>query len=440
MKIRFNHPIGPVKPMHAVNNAPLFSGANESMFHYMGEAGIPFARLHDTGGAYGGGRFVDIHNIFRDFDADPDDPASYDFAFTDWLLQAIDRQGTKPFFRLGETIENYHRIKAYYIYPPRDNLKWAKICEKIIAHYNEGWADGFRLGIEYWELWNEPDNFPDIADNSMWKGTFESYLELYRTAAPYLKRRFPDIKLGGYASCGFYALFENHTVKTANSSSRTEYFIECFEKFMKFVAENHLPLDFFSWHSYSDAEKNVACEKYVHESLEKYGFGETESILNEWNPGIHRRGTLEDSAAVAEMLMRMQNTTVSMLMYYDGQVHGDYQGLYNPITHTPFKTYYVFKAFDALYRCGTQVECQADEPHIRCMAAGGSGKAVMLTNVSADAHTVTLETDGGETFTVYAISETDALAPIGSVRSGDELKLRPFETLLLTDKETKQIG
>ena len=37
----------------------------------------------DVAGAYGGGVFVDIPNIFRDFDADENDPASYDFYYTD---------------------------------------------------------------------------------------------------------------------------------------------------------------------------------------------------------------------------------------------------------------------------------------------------------------------------------------------------------------------
>ena len=32
-----------------------------------------------------------------------------------------------PIFRLGETIENYHFVKAYRIYPPKDNAKWARI-------------------------------------------------------------------------------------------------------------------------------------------------------------------------------------------------------------------------------------------------------------------------------------------------------------------------
>ena len=59
------------------------------------------------------------------------------------MIDQLHQQGVEPFYRLGTTIENSHRIKTYHIYPPKDYQKWAKICEGIIRHYNEGWADGF---------------------------------------------------------------------------------------------------------------------------------------------------------------------------------------------------------------------------------------------------------------------------------------------------------
>lgn len=431
MKINFDKITGKIKPMHAINNAPLL-GANNSMFHYIGEAGIPFSRLHDTGGVYGQGRFVDIANIFRDFDADENDPSSYDFAFTDWLLTSITEQKTKIFYRLGATIENQQNIKAYNIFPPKDNLKWAKICEKIIAHYNEGWANGYRLGIEYWEIWNEPDNQPDIKDNPMWKGTFEQYLELYKVTSTHLKKCFPNIKIGGYASCGFSAIFKKHFVKAANTSTRTEYFIECFEKFMKFASENKLPLDFFSWHSYSDVEKVKAYEKFVRGELSKYGFEKTESILNEWNPGIDKRGTLEDSANIAEMMLKMQDTTVDMLMYYDGQVHGDFQGMFNPITHGTFKAYYAFKAFNELYKLRNQAEITDKLNGISCVAAtNGTDKAVMLTSKKKDVTSIKFETSCIKSFQIYRLNSDLDLEPAETIKGGENLEISEFETILI---------
>ena len=235
MKVDFSQALGKIKPMHAVNNPPLTGGASYDKFCYLKQAGIPFVRLHDTGGPYGGHVYVDIPNLFRNFDADENDPASYDFAFTDAMLKEVCAQGSMPYFRLGVTIENYHYIKAYNIYPPKDFDKWARICERIIAHYNEGWANGFHMGIEYWEIWNEPDNMPDIKDNPMWKGTFSEYVRLYDVSARYLKKCYPNLKIGGYSSCGFYAIFEGEFSSTAASSRRTEYFIECLDEFLAHV-------------------------------------------------------------------------------------------------------------------------------------------------------------------------------------------------------------
>ena len=67
--------VGNIKPMHGVGQPPLV-GHSTTFFKYMKEAGIPYSRLHDVGGAYGGYRWVDIPNIFRDFDADENDPNS----------------------------------------------------------------------------------------------------------------------------------------------------------------------------------------------------------------------------------------------------------------------------------------------------------------------------------------------------------------------------
>ena len=59
----FERITGPVKPMHGVNNGPIISYYDYSLFHYLQEAGIPFCRLHDFGGVFGG-------KVYEDFDPD----------------------------------------------------------------------------------------------------------------------------------------------------------------------------------------------------------------------------------------------------------------------------------------------------------------------------------------------------------------------------------
>ena len=194
--------IGTIKDLNGVNCAPYSSnwGDNQVFINQVfGYCGITRSRTHDVNGAYGGCYFVDVPNIFRDFNSDENDENSYDFYYTDEYITAIIKTGAKIVYRLGVTIE--WGSKKYSCNPPQDFAKWARICEHIIMHYNKGWANGFEYGIDYWEIWNEPENPP------MWTGTKEQFLELYKVSSKYLKEKFPEIKIGGYGSCGFYAHF-----------------------------------------------------------------------------------------------------------------------------------------------------------------------------------------------------------------------------------------
>ena len=143
---------GKVKIMHATNNGPVgLSVRQKGNKQAFIDAGIPFARLHDSAfcSSYGGEFIVDVHRIFRNFDADVNDPNSYDFEWTDKYIDSIYSVGMKVFYRLGASIEHQ---KKFGTLVPKDYKKWAEICEHIILHYNEGWADGRNYNIEYWEI------------------------------------------------------------------------------------------------------------------------------------------------------------------------------------------------------------------------------------------------------------------------------------------------
>ena len=400
--------VGKIKPMHAVNNGPLLGGGKIKS-EFLADAGIPYVRLHDTGGDYGGHVFVDIANIFRDFSADELDPNSYDFAFTDWLLKSLIDAGSKPFYRLGASIENAHRIKAYNIYPPKDNLKWARICEGIIRHYNEGWANGFHFGIEYWEIWGEPDNEPEIDDNPLWKGTQEQFFELYATAASYLKEKFPSIKIGGYSSCGFYKIADEAVNPDAHVSPRREYFVTFFHNFLEYITDekHRAPLDFFSWHSYAGVNANLIFTNYARETLDKYGFYNTENICNEWNPNIHIRGTLRDATNILANMLALHKTDLSMLMYYDWRIYCEYCGAINPITFKPFKAYYSFKAFNELYKLQGEISVSSPKENVFVLGARAENTAKVLIVNYTDKDCEVLLDVLGEGFNISSIKLID---------------------------------
>lgn len=399
--VDFDKITGKIKPMHGVGQPPMIR-LDFSMFEYLKEAKIPYSRLHDVAGPYGGYRFVDIPNLFRDFDADPFDPESYDFAFTDLLITALIENGVEPFFRLGVTIENNVSVKAYRVFPPKDNLKWAQICEGVIRHYTEGWANGFHYNIKYWEIWNEPEG------KQMWMGTQEEYFALYHTASKYLKEKFPHLKIGGYASCGFYAIEKEYNADFANIGKTVKYYYQYIQDFLKFVTENNCPLDFFSWHSYDSIPNNIHYAEHARELLDNAGFHHTEQILNEWNLKPDLRGTFKHAALNGGMLLALQDTDLSSAMFYDARCDVSiYSCMFNPLTREPFPTYYSFVAFSELYGRENQVEVTAQIPGVYACAAKDSTGCLVVANTTDEEVEYSLDvTKGYDTYQCKMLSET----------------------------------
>ena len=423
-----------IKPLHGVNNSPMSLYEPPRGFR---EAGIPYCRLHDTAGAFGGTHYVDIPNIFPDFNADPADPASYDFAFTDAYLTQLNAAGTKIFYRLGITIENNFRIKAYHNHPPQDFKKWAEICAGVVRHYNCGWADGFNFNIEYWEIWNEPENPP------MWSGTREEYFELYRITSLRLKEEFPWIKVGGYASCGFYAV---------NRPGCTDFykgFVTWYDEFLKFVTAKttRCPLDFYSWHLYSaDPQEIILHAEYVDKKLKEYGLDKVENIFNEWNymtRNMERRflemQDNEGASFVSAAFCLMQNSPVDKAMYYDAYPARPYCGLYKFPGMKTTQTYSAFAMWNKLYQLSGQCAAAADGKNIYvCAAANGQDKAVMMTNFSPKGCRVTLGLQGAELsgFTGRII---DRRRDNAGFVPAPEIILGPYCTVLLTTAEAETV-
>ena len=386
VSVDWNTVVGKVKPVNGVGQPPLKGNAGYSMFQYLKKAGIPYSRLHDVGGPYGRNIFVDIPNLFRDFDADETKPENYDFTFTDKLMEALVAHGVEPFFRLGITIENACKYKAYRTYPPKDFAKWARICEHVIRHYTEGWANGYKMKIEYWEIWNEPENHPVPELNPMFRAPFSEYIRLYGVTAPHLKAKFPHLKIGGYASSGFYAATGVGVPPGANVSARREYFVECAKQFLTAVKKGGWPLDFFSYHSYSEPKEALRQGLCVRRMLDEYGFKDVETSFNEWlpRPSLKNRGSMYQAAMIGAELIGLQNGPCDTAMIYDARCGGgNYSPLFNPLTEQPHKAYWVFVAFNELRKLGTAVKCvSCDEDLWATAAKGKEGKAVMLANYS----------------------------------------------------------
>ena len=410
VKADFGAVTGPVKPVNGVGQPPLIGWAGTNMFHYLTEAGVPFSRLHDVGGAFGGNRFVDIPNVFRDFDADENDPASYDFAFTDILLKGLADAKVKPLYRLGVTIENATGVKAYRVYPPKDYAKWARICEHVIAHYTEGWANGFRFDIPRWEIWNEAD-----LGDSMWKAPFSEYVKLYTVAARHLKARFPKLSIGGPASCAVFVV----TPERAKNAWMRDFSVRvnaCAREFLAGVRDGKVPFDFYSMHGYGSPEDVEAQTREARRILDSYGFKDVPIVFNEWLPlpSLEAVGTPHQAALIGAELAVLQNGVVDEAEIYDARCGmGSYTPLFNSKTREPYLAYYVFKAFGELRRLGKAVRCTAVCNGLSALAAtDGKGRgALFLVNTGKIPLAPTLDLGGWAVVSAKLVADGQRLTP-----------------------------
>lgn len=406
LKVDWTNELGPVKPVNGVGQPPMIGAPAEfPLMHYLKDAGIPYSRLHDVGGWFGGNLYVDIPNLFPNFDADENDPANYLFDATDALMKALRANQIEPIFRLGVTIENFAGwdmgFKPRRIYPPKDYAKWARICEHVIRHYTEGWAHGMKMKITYWEIWNEPENHYIIKKNPMWRAPFEEYMKFYGVVTPYLKSKFPHLKFGGYGSCGFEAPFTKRGDMDKVSWKQINHFVTCASNFLASAKKENWPLDFFSFHSYSGVGQALKEVEFADRLLTDHGFPREKClrVFDEWlpNPKLMYSGTAGQAALVAAEMIGLQNGPCDIACIYDARCKvSAYTPLFNALTRKPYKAYQAFMAFKALRDCGTAVatEVKGSQKLYAAAAKGEKGAAVMIANTTGDGVATTYDFQG----------------------------------------------
>lgn len=377
--VDFSKSNGKIKPMHAVNNGPVYKFASDQRvtnMEYFQKAGIPFARNHDASfyANYGGEHIVDVNFIFRDFDKDPYDPESYDFVLTDEYIKVTEFAGTRTFYRFGSKIE--HWSKKYNTLPPKDFKKWAIICEHIIRHYTEGWANGFHYDIQYWEIWNEADlDSDDSSHKRCWGGTAKEFYELFNITLTHLKEKFPHLKIGGPAA----AISKD---------------CDWLNNFFKSLGD--VKPDFFSWHVYANNVLSIQERiRNMKGMLNRYGLTNCENILNEWNYvhgwvgddwvySLEQMKKIKGAAFIAAVMAMSQHEELDMLMYYDARPCA-MNGMFNSdIVCKCLKGYYPFYMFNQLYTQKTSVDVQHNSSDLWACAAKGDEQNTMLTYFTND--------------------------------------------------------
>lgn len=294
-------------------------------------------RVHDCG--YVG----DIHTVFPQFKADATKAENYDFKEIDRLIEAIQSVGASPLYRLGYSWD-VRQGKT-----PSDYDQFALICRHIVAHFTQGWANGYRYGNIEWEVWNEAN----LA--SSWTHSAAGFRSFYTKVVTAIRLADTQARVG---ACGL----------AVNWPRQYQ------EDLVAYCATNNVPLDFFSWHyygwGYDQAEPYDFARqaRWVRTLLDRHGLHDTSNYLTEWNvwhPGYDPR--LRNTAGAAyclSALMFMLDAGVDMTHHYRGDVcSGICGGLFElkPSGNLPVARALAFHALAQMQETPNRLACSGGD-------------------------------------------------------------------------------
>jgi xylan 1,4-beta-xylosidase len=429
IKVDGSRRLGDIRPMQDVVNGPLCQRGAVDLTAYYRALGLRNIRLHDVPWTFDNA--VDTNYIFPHWDASPEDAKNYDFILSDYYLDAIIPLHVNVIYRLGYSAE--FKTAIHHNTPPTSNQRFADIAAHIARHYNEGWADGHNWGIKHWEIWNEPDK------NRAWNGTALEYDHLYEVTAAALKSVDPSLKVGGPALGGR---------------------LEFMEQFLKYCQLHRVPLDFVSWHIYTQDPSEVSRRaQSVRDMMNKYGFGNAESILDEWNYAPSKGHTLFDDPVATRsyfdatqngagaafdvaVLTQLQDAPVDVATFYTGTT--EMWGMFTS-SGAPQKPYFAFLAFRQLLDSPNRLAVVRPSDNSIAALAGvsndGQTVRVLLSNTSMSGRRLRLELDGlvwkgPHRYRVQVLDNQHNLEPLDEGKdassSSVETEMKAQSVLLLT--------
>jgi xylan 1,4-beta-xylosidase len=181
-------------------------------------------------------RYVRFHAILHDevgvYNEDEHGNPVYNFSYVDEIYDGLLKNGVRPVVEISfmpkKLAFNPDALHPFWykqnVSPPKSLERWDDLITHMAQHLVE------RYGIDevsqwYFEVWNEPNI-------DFWNGIprEQSYFELYAHTARDLKSISPRLRVGGPA--------------TAAAS--------WVDDFLRFAADNHVPVDFVTSHGYAD--------------------------------------------------------------------------------------------------------------------------------------------------------------------------------------------
>lgn len=274
IKIDFTKRAGKVNPwLHCAGFAPTIVNRNPIYEDAIRSLNLKATRTHDWALTNSGQRVIDTHFIFPLLHLDARDPRNYIFEPTDRIISLSRDMGLKIFYRLGTSIEHTGKDWGFNTLTPKDIDNYAEALAGIVRHYTQGWANGFKWDIEYWELFNEPDK------HSCWRGDGEEFIKLFVTCLKRLKSEFPKLKIGG----------------PALAAPKKQYIANLLEACR---AEGVVP-DFISWHLYSSDPREVVGQvDEIRKLVDDCGAKKCKLIIDEWHYIVSWEGVVGSSPEI----------------------------------------------------------------------------------------------------------------------------------------------
>jgi xylan 1,4-beta-xylosidase len=261
-------------------------------------------------------RYVRFHAILHDevgvYDVDDRGNPVYNFAYVDQIYDGLLKNGVRPFVEISfmpkKLAFNPDALHPFWykqnVSPPKNMELW----DDLMKHFAQHLVD--RYGIDevsqwYFEVWNEPNI-------DFWNGIprNRSYFDLYAHTARDLKSVNSKLRVGGPA--------------TAAAAWVSD--------FLKFTAENHVPVDFVSTHGYADDttldlfgkdldipmdERVCRAVEKVHNEIRQSGAPDLPLFWTEWNvQGMKEsRDTIFVGPGLANTI-RQCDGTVNMMSWW----------------------------------------------------------------------------------------------------------------------------
>ena len=417
--VNFGSEKGKLRPeLHSSGFGPQICSCPQENIDLIKSMGFKSSRTHDWALINPNERVCDYFHIFPLMHLDAKDPGNYVFGPTDYLLKRTREEvGHEIFFRLGTSIEHSGKKVHFNTAIPEDFEKVAEIFAGTIRHYNNGWANGHKWGIKYWEIWNEPDG-----RNNMWclpdgdegvgatkderaadqkvrdRKRMDLFAKFFVTCLKRIKSEFPDVKVGGPALCGMKPAY--------------------FAVLLKACKDEGIAPDFISWHHYeSDPSRIMKAIDTGRKLCDKIGFKDCELVINEWHylgsyswsglrsadpetrakvwSGPASHNGIDSSCFNLSVLSGMQYSKLDLGFYYGCRNIGAWG--FMDEGRNLYKVYYGLKMFGDFLKSYSTL-CEVSGPDgitaIAAKSADGVRKGFIVTDYRSKAGKIEVEVKG----------------------------------------------